>query len=307
MTLFNNVPFNWHYPLQWPLRLKFRGKGVSFSEMHFGEQKEGVGEHSHLHFESVFFIEGKGRYSYRSLETLEERTFDFGPGMLFTAAPGCVHWFRIHSKARLIFWNWGLWGSGAGAEIGEFERGNDTAGRIAACLHLIGQEGLASDRHSSEEMGRLLRSLFLNMERLCTPWPEKGEALMRRVPQNTRIREILLFMRRSFHRPLRLGELAAQFGMSGRHLIRVFKAQTPPLRFSDTMNRIRVEAACQMIGRHPDWPLSKIYSGCGFCDEYYFGKIFKKVMAVPPGHYRTGLRTSQENKGRPSFRKTANR
>lgn len=298
MTLFESLPINWHYPLHFPAEAVYGRTRVLFLEMHFGDHLEDVPEHAHVHFESIYFIAGTGRYTFIPSNAPKAVEFNYRPGTLLTAAPGCLHFFTVGSRTRLAFWNWRIKKPEVPVKIPAFEFAPDGAARIAPVLHLIGQEGYSSDQASPGEIKRLIRSLFLNMERILRPGSmESHESLIKRVPKNTLVKDVLLYLERFYHQPLRLNEIASRFKVSGRHLIRILKQQEPPVRFSDALNRIRIEAACECIRRDPGAVFARIAEQCGFQDEFYFSKVFKKLKNLSPGAYRakTAFRTARRS------------
>lgn len=72
--------------------------------------------------------------------------------------------------------------------------------------------------------------------------------------------------------------------LSPSHFSRVFKAVTGR-GYSETLARLRVDRAAELL-LHTDKALSEIAQECGFPDQSYFTKVFRKYRDAPPRQYR---------------------
>ena len=81
--------------------------------------------------------------------------------------------------------------------------------------------------------------------------------------------------------------LADAAGLSAKYLCRIFSQLTgkSPVEY---LNEYRIERACAMLS---DTELSILDIGysCGFNDQSYFIKTFKKQKGMTPGAYRKGV------------------
>lgn len=129
-----------------------------------------------------------------------------------------------------------------------------------------------------QQAAALLESLYVNSHGE-TPTTELNQP-----PPGVELVRGLL--ERNLGKPLRLGQLAAQAGMSPEHLCREFKRHhgCGPLHYR---LRLRVSSAERML-RYSDRPLKEIAADLGFPDVYYFSKAFKKFNGDPPATYRRG-------------------
>jgi AraC-like DNA-binding protein len=57
--------------------------------------------------------------------------------------------------------------------------------------------------------------------------------------------------------------------------------------FTELLTRLRVDRACQLLVR-TDAPLAQIALECGFGDQSYFTRVFRKRTGQTPGGYRHG-------------------
>lgn len=78
--------------------------------------------------------------------------------------------------------------------------------------------------------------------------------------------------------------LAQRAGMSRFHFIRAYKRATGRTPMED-LRLLRVEAACDLL-LTTNLPLKDIARRVGFCDEYYFSRVFRHYRQAPPGSFR---------------------
>jgi transcriptional regulator GlxA family with amidase domain len=81
-----------------------------------------------------------------------------------------------------------------------------------------------------------------------------------------------------------LEELAGRCNMSVRNFIRRFELATAntPLEY---LQRVRIEAAKKLLESKNEG-IAQIASRCGYEDVDYFGKIFRRYVAMTPRAYR---------------------
>ena len=83
--------------------------------------------------------------------------------------------------------------------------------------------------------------------------------------------------------PVDLKTLAGVAGLSGYHLIRVFRKATGLSPHAWLVDR-RVHLAAQLI--RAGEPLSLVAGRCGFSDQSHLTRLFKARLGVTPGQYR---------------------
>jgi len=98
------------------------------------------------------------------------------------------------------------------------------------------------------------------------------------------IDEALGWLGRHLDRRLSLDDLAAVAGLDRFAFAKRFRARTglPPLAY---VHRSKVEAAAFLL-QGTDLPLADVAARLGFCDEFHFGKVFKKWRGTSPGRWR---------------------
>jgi len=95
---------------------------------------------------------------------------------------------------------------------------------------------------------------------------------------------VINFIQDNFSKQIEVNFLANMVNLSVSQFERKFKKllTMTPLKF---INKVRIDNACQMLITSNDI-LSSIAYDCGFYDQSYFTKIFKRQMGVTPAAYR---------------------
>jgi AraC-like DNA-binding protein len=94
----------------------------------------------------------------------------------------------------------------------------------------------------------------------------------------------LQFMRERVDAVLTVAEIARQAGLSVTHFSRLFRQHTgfAPM---DYFIHLKMQRACRFLTLTP-LSVKEIASRIGYEDPYYFSRLFRKVMGVPPAEYR---------------------
>lgn len=93
-----------------------------------------------------------------------------------------------------------------------------------------------------------------------------------------------LYIEKNYKQSLTLEGLASRCNMSVRNFIRRFEQATTNTPF-EYLQRVRIEAAKKMLESKNEG-IAQIASRCGYEDVDYFGKIFRRYMAMTPRAYR---------------------
>lgn len=91
----------------------------------------------------------------------------------------------------------------------------------------------------------------------------------------------------NIERHLTLAEVAAYSGLSASRLSAVFKERTghSPLNY---FNLMKIRRACELLD-NTGLKLSQISFKLGIDDQYYFSRLFSKIMGMSPKAYRNRL------------------
>ena len=83
---------------------------------------------------------------------------------------------------------------------------------------------------------------------------------------------------------LSVGRMAAAVSMSPSHFRRYFK-QMLGRSYVRYLHSYRVQRAAQLLGRS-DLTLAQIAGEVGFCDQSYFGLVFRRQLGTTPAAFR---------------------
>lgn len=100
---------------------------------------------------------------------------------------------------------------------------------------------------------------------------------------------------------LTLDEIASHVYLSRSYASSLFKEQTGCGIF-EYLNAVRIDRACTML-RDTGLSLAEIAQRCGFEDQSYFTRVFKKAMRLSPMQYRKNP-TPEEKSAANSRKKT---
>jgi len=82
-----------------------------------------------------------------------------------------------------------------------------------------------------------------------------------------------------------LSVLSEKLGLSQSYIALLFKKELA-CKPSEYINNVRVTVAKTILSE-TDMPVSEISEKVGYSDVYYFSKIFKKIIGVPPSKIRS--------------------
>ena len=106
------------------------------------------------------------------------------------------------------------------------------------------------------------------------------------------IRLSIALMQRRIDTVLSVEDLAASADLCVSHFSSVFRKQTgySPIEY---FNHLKVQKACQYLA-FSDMTIKEMASRLGVDDQYYFSRMFSKLMGMPPKEYRK--RNKSDNK-----------
>jgi len=89
-----------------------------------------------------------------------------------------------------------------------------------------------------------------------------------------------------------LSDLAHHAGLSVSHFSYLFKAHigTPPI---DYFINMKMQVACHLL-ETTNMPVKDVANSVGYDDQYYFSRLFRKVMGTSPANYRETCRTTEQ-------------
>lgn len=92
------------------------------------------------------------------------------------------------------------------------------------------------------------------------------------------------YIAQNFSREITLEEVAAQVHLNASYLSSLFK-QVTGTTFKEYLNQVRIEES-KLLLLHTDYSVLDIAIACGFNDQSYFTKVFKRLTGMTPSQYR---------------------
>ena len=143
-----------------------------------------------------------------------------------------------------------------------------------------------------------LKMILADLVRYYESYSSTLEVFYRQERLLTRIRPLFNFLEKNCEASIQIRQAARVCGMSESNFRSVFKKVTG-LSFLRYLNQYRVERA-QVMLTHSDESMKNICHEVGFCDQSYFGAVFRKIVGLTPGEYRRRFR----NAAGPEFAQT---
>ena len=126
-------------------------------------------------------------------------------------------------------------------------------------------------------MGGLYEIYGKMMEQRRTGYiSEESRALARRAEAQ--------MIERLSDRNLKMTEIAEHIGISTAHLRRIFYA-TFGVAPNSYLQQKRIQKA-RLLLLESDFSMEQIAEATGFCNAYYFSRVFRSFNGMPPGAYR---------------------
>ncbi len=135
-----------------------------------------------------------------------------------------------------------------------------------------------------------LKMILASLVSYYESYAGKVEVFHRQERALDRIRPLFRFLEKNCGAPIQIKQAARICGMSESHFMSVFKDVTG-LSFLKYLNHYRIERA-QVMLTHSDDSMKNICQEVGFCDQSYFGAVFRKVVGLTPAEYRRRFKSN---------------
>ncbi|HOJ10999.1 MAG TPA: response regulator [Clostridiales bacterium] len=103
---------------------------------------------------------------------------------------------------------------------------------------------------------------------------------------NESFKELLDYVNTNYCNEVSLNELSEVFHLNTTYICDLFKAVTG-MTLIEYVTDIRMKKACELL-KTTRLSLAEVAEETGYSDYYYFNKLFKRKMGMPPGKYRRG-------------------
>ncbi len=223
------------------------------------------GMHSHGHCEIMVLL--GGRLHVR----LEGGTLDAEKGDALFYAAGVKHFEEALSPegADFIFFS-----MPASLKLDCRTLVRDPGRRLLTLAHWLSEEREKPFDERGNLVGAYVQAVMGEMEKLSRSQPNSPLS---------HIRDHMMANPAGSHS---IGSLAKRAGMSKYHFIRTYRKYSGLAPVQDLL-RMRLEAACNLLVT-TEMTLKQVAGETGFCDEYYFSRMFRKHLGSTPGAFRHG-------------------
>ncbi|MDH6357889.1 helix-turn-helix domain-containing protein [Parabacteroides sp. PF5-9] len=249
------------------------------AENHYIDRENGCGEYL-----LIYCTKGEGWYRLNGKLYIvpanhffilpAEQAHQYGSSQ---QAPWSIYW--IHFKGQKARYICDMLPGVRLIDMGESSRIND---RISFFEELISALELGNDEHMINYANLSLNHLlgtFLYVQSY------RDVKLRKKGTQNTFFISLAThYMNENIEKKITLKEIASYFGYSESHFYRLFfkEVKYSPMNY---FLHLKIERACQFL-IHTDMKINQISFKLGFEDQYYFSRIFTKIVGVSPRKYR---------------------
>ena len=101
---------------------------------------------------------------------------------------------------------------------------------------------------------------------------------------NSLIRNATEYIAVHFSEEITLTDVAEAIHLNATYLSTLFR-QVTGRSFKDYLNQVRIREAQHLL-KNTDYPIMEISIACGFSDQSYFTKVFRKYTGLTPKQYR---------------------
>jgi transcriptional regulator GlxA family with amidase domain len=113
-----------------------------------------------------------------------------------------------------------------------------------------------------------------------------------RHPNSVQLARAIEFMEDRLAEDLSREEVARAAGLSPGHFSHLMRAKTG-WSFTGLLTRLRVDRACHLLA-HTDHSLARIAQDCGYSDQSYFTRVFRRRTGQTPGNFRNNRTVAQK-------------
>jgi AraC-like DNA-binding protein len=154
---------------------------------------------------------------------------------------------------------------------------------------------MQAEQPASTPRGRLavktyLRMLLMLLVNQYAAYAGTIETFRRQEKALERLRPLFRYIGENYGGQVQVRQAARICGMSESHFMSFFK-QVTGLSFVAYFNHFRIERAQVLLAKTDDSMVS-ISQQVGFCDQSYFGTVFRKIVGMTPVAYRRRVRSA---------------
>ncbi len=245
------------------------------AKYHFRERPTGSSQHI-----LIYCVEGKGEIRLGKVRHVlpADHFFLIPSGMPHAyhsdeQNPWSIYWIHFSGDKA------GLFARMACRSV-PVERGKDS--RISERLNLFSEIFRNLYRGFSNET---LEYVNLCLGHLLTSFTHLSQFReMRKTDENDPVTQSINFMLEHLTKKLKLVEIALETGLSASHYSRLFQNRTghSPI---DYFNQLKIQRSCRLLDI-TEWRIAEVSHEMGFDDQFYFSRVFRRMMGMSPAKYK---------------------
>jgi len=135
-----------------------------------------------------------------------------------------------------------------------------------------------------------LKMLLMLLVNQYAPYAGTVETYKRQQQNLERLRPLFRHLGENCGDSIQVREAARICGISESHFMSLFKRVTG-LSFVTYFNHFRIERAQALLAK-TDESMASISQQVGFCDQSYFGTVFRRIVGMTPATYRRRVRNN---------------
>jgi AraC-like DNA-binding protein len=148
----------------------------------------------------------------------------------------------------------------------------------------------AFTNHSRLSVKTYLKMILISLVNYYSNYQSTQQVFARRQMWIQRLQPLFQLLETHFHESISIQDAADTVGMSSSHFRRLFK-QVTGQPFTAYLNHFRIAKAQQLL-TSTDKSILDISQETGFCDQSYFGLVFRQLVHMTPLQYRKTFRGS---------------
>lgn len=155
--------------------------------------------------------------------------------------------------------------------------------------HIYGELPALSDR-SRLSVKTYLKMILMSLVNYYSDYQSTQEVLAHRQASIHRLQPLFELLENHYHENIAIQDAASTVGMSTSHFRKFFKQVTGE-SFITYLNHFRIAKAQQLLVS-TDKSIVEISQEVGFCDQSYFGLVFRQLVQMTPLQYRKRVHES---------------
>lgn len=157
-------------------------------------------------------------------------------------------------------------------DISMIENGEQWFGKLLQCIEAL-------ESAPTRDIRETMLENFLQQRR---------NAYIQTVPKRSgAIVNAVKYIDEHYREKLSLESLATQLHMNGSYVSELFKKEMG-VTINEYINKLRLNHACEQLC-FTDYSIGEVAESCGFSDQNYFTRAFKRFLGITPSQYRTNI------------------